>query len=204
MSLCPTKDIHSVYLDNELPLSYVAEYENHVRNCARCSAELDNLKKLRSLMTQDSSKTELGKKDLDESFARLQMKMHFKKNTRSFRHSEHETIKYVIPAVAAAAVFALILPVGLKSKGKQVQVYDTTALNTIAPTITGSTVMNGTTVSTNTQKTRKNFMRDVDVFRPNFDNENNISIKITVPGINATPYTTEIELPADLYKGFFE
>ena len=33
------------------------------------------------------------------------------------------------------------------------------------------------------------------------DNENNISIKITVPGINAVPVTTEFKFPADITTG---
>ena len=33
MSFCPSKDIHSVYLDNELPEVYKAEYEAHIAVC---------------------------------------------------------------------------------------------------------------------------------------------------------------------------
>ena len=47
----------------------------------------------------------------------------------------------------------------------------------------------------------ENMTQVVDVFRPNFDNGNTISIKITIPGMNTVPYTTEINVPVDEYKG---
>lgn len=215
MSLCPTKDIHSVYLDNELPLSYVKEYENHIQNCPKCAAELERIKALRSVLNQDSEETKLSKKDLNASFNRLQMKMNYSKHTRITQSPKFEAVKYSIPAIAAAAVFALILPVGLKSK-----TIENPQVATITPITQGTTVKNENVVLSGNipsgavitakpvvsshQKTQKNTILDVDVFRPNFDNENTISIKITVPGINANPYTTEIELPVDLYKGYIE
>ena len=44
MSFCPSKDIHSVYLDGELPENYKAEYELHVSHCEKCRKELEQLK----------------------------------------------------------------------------------------------------------------------------------------------------------------
>ncbi|MBP5452686.1 MAG: zf-HC2 domain-containing protein, partial [Treponema sp.] len=47
MSTCPEKDIHSIYLDNELPAAYVADYEAHVESCPECKAQLEKLRMLR-------------------------------------------------------------------------------------------------------------------------------------------------------------
>jgi hypothetical protein len=44
MSFCPTKDIHSIYLDNEMPEIYKAEYESHVATCKKCQQELNKIK----------------------------------------------------------------------------------------------------------------------------------------------------------------
>ena len=43
MSFCPSKDIHSVYLDGELPENYKAEYELHISHCEKCRKELEQL-----------------------------------------------------------------------------------------------------------------------------------------------------------------
>ena len=40
MFTCPTNEIHSLYLDNELPQNYVAEYEAHIVSCEKCKAAL--------------------------------------------------------------------------------------------------------------------------------------------------------------------
>ena len=41
MYSCPTDDIHSVYIDDELPQNYVLDYENHIKTCSKCSAKLE-------------------------------------------------------------------------------------------------------------------------------------------------------------------
>ena len=42
-------------------------------------------------------------------------------------------------------------------------------------------------------------IKDVEVFRPKFDGESKtISIRITVPGDDDVPVTTEIEVPLDV------
>ena len=54
MSFCPSKDIHSVYLDNELPEIYKAEYEEHLKNCPQCQKELEKIRALHKMFTSDS------------------------------------------------------------------------------------------------------------------------------------------------------
>ncbi len=231
MSLCPTKDIHSVYLDNELPLSYVKEYEAHVQSCSKCSAELEKLKKLRGVMSAGGV-PEMSQFEMDESFKRLQIRMSYSKHTKSFnspatgwKHAAISTVKYSIPAMAAAAVLAIVLPIGLNkaNKGNAEQTDSVTSIASL-PLISGNTVSTNTGLSgfpgTNgsmgniTHGMHRDMMRPgvhsgmgnenmpqvVDVFRPNFDNENTISIKITIPGMNTVPYTTEINVPVDEYK----
>ena len=71
MSTCPEKDIHSVYLDNELPPVYIKEYEAHVSQCAQCKNELERIKALRDNLRADSAAIALSSADLEKSFERF-------------------------------------------------------------------------------------------------------------------------------------
>ena len=116
MSFCPTKDIHSVYLDGELPEIYKAEYEQHIQNCEKCRKQLEQLKALRAMFKADSDSLNLDSNFMDESFQRLQIKMAYSRNVGKVpQKSPFKVISYVASGVAAAAVLALVLPLGLKS-----------------------------------------------------------------------------------------
>ena len=115
MSFCPSKDIHSVYLDGELPENYKAEYELHIEHCEKCRKELEQLKALRGLFKADSAALNLDEHFMDESFQRLQIKMAYSKNTAVPQKSPFKVISYVASGIAAAAVLALILPFGTKN-----------------------------------------------------------------------------------------
>lgn len=114
MSICPNKDLHSVYLDNELPESYKAEYEKHVADCPKCQAELKKLKAVRSLFADDKNTIEFTQKEMDESYARLLSRMSYSKNVNMSKKPVSSKIKnsmgYVIGAIAAVCAFAFILP----------------------------------------------------------------------------------------------
>ena len=116
MSFCPSKDIHSVYLDGELPENYKAEYEFHLSHCEKCRKELEQLKAVRSIFKADSDSLNLDEHFMDESFQRLQVKLAYSRNIRTApQKSPFRVISYVASGVAAAAVLALVLPLGLKS-----------------------------------------------------------------------------------------
>ena len=71
MSTCPEKDIHSIYLDGELPASYVAEYEAHVNACPSCQATLERLRRIRRVFAKDAETMELTKEQMDEVKAEI-------------------------------------------------------------------------------------------------------------------------------------
>lgn len=112
MSFCPTKDIHSIYLDNEMPENYKAEYEAHVKNCPSCQKELEKIRTLRELFETDAQTITPDNHYLDESYERLMIKMSYAKNTKKSDENKFKTgIRYFVPtAAAAAAVFAIVLP----------------------------------------------------------------------------------------------
>lgn len=74
MYTCPTDDIHSIYLDGELPDIYLKEYEAHVKNCSECAKKLQKLQKLRSLFKSDIEMLTLDKIAMDESFKKAEYK----------------------------------------------------------------------------------------------------------------------------------
>lgn len=113
MFTCPEKDIHSIYLDGELPQKFVSEYEAHIDSCERCRAELEKLRAMRELLLKDSASLDLDDDFMEKSLERLQSRMRFKKII-----SQSEPKKFAVPmrrtfipmAAAAAAVFAIMLP----------------------------------------------------------------------------------------------
>ena len=111
MSFCPSKDIHSVYLDNELPEVYKKEYEAHLEVCEKCRKELETLKALRSSLRADAEGITPDSHYLDESYERLMVKMSYAKNVGKVSEKRFARPAYFIPLVAAAAAaFALVVP----------------------------------------------------------------------------------------------
>jgi len=230
MSLCPSKDIHSVYLDNELPEVYKAEYEAHVNSCAACKAELNKLKAVREVFQNDSNQITPDSHYLDKSYERLMVKMSYSKNTgiQNKRNHSFKNITYFASAAVAAAVVAVVLPVRMNgAKGvtpsSVVSVNNGTTLsngmsasalvasgNNVSFNSGNSRVISGninesvlTSSNQGTNASAGNMIRDVDFFRPDFDENETISVKITMPGMNSVPVTREIHLPAEVMSGRF-
>ena len=145
MSFCPSKDIHSVYLDGELPENYKAEYELHISHCEKCRKELEQLKAVSALFKADSDSLNLDSHFMDESFQRLQIKMAYSRNIgKAPQKSPFKVISYVASGVAAAAVLALVLPVGLKSKGAETGASNA---STVASDVINSTLIHSVATS---------------------------------------------------------
>ncbi len=229
MSFCPTKDIHSVYLDGELPEIYKVEYEQHIQTCEKCRKELEKLKALHSMFKADSDSLNLDSHFMDDSFQRLQIKMAYSKNVGKIPQQSPLRFRVIgaVSGVAAAAVLALIIPFGLQN-GKTANnsaVATATSVTTLPVTVNTATSVSlnnknvpfdsgrSMGVSANIQdvvfaagKQKNNTatfaknVNEVDVLRPDFQNDA-ISIKITVPGMGDIPVTTEINLPVDMTSG---
>ena len=229
MSFCPTKDIHSVYLDGELPEIYKVEYEQHIQTCEKCRKELEKLKALHSMFKADSDSLNLDSHFMDDSFQRLQIKMAYSKNVGKIPQQSPLRFRVIgaVSGVAAAAVLALIIPIGLKN-GKTANnsaIATATSVTTLPVTVNTATSVSlnnknvpfdsgrSMGVSANIQdvvfaagKQKNNTatfaknVNEVDVLRPDFQNDA-ISIKITVPGMGDIPVTTEINLPVDMTSG---
>lgn len=231
MSFCPSKDIHSIYLDREMPDVYRAEYEAHLKTCEACQKELAKLKTLHGIFEEDSKAISLNEKELDQSFEKLMIKMNYSKTTKavssaSFGRKVASSIKYFVPAAAAAAIVALIVPLRVNSakidnagmpavasvasqipsgtnvsfgSGKGV-VISGNILESVLPSAAG--MNNGFIQNVSTNSVPNTFIQDIDVFRPAFNDDKTISIKITVPGMNKIPVTAEINLPVPVTGHF--
>lgn len=110
MSTCPEKDIHSIYLDGELPESYAKKYEEHLETCENCRKYYESLKKQHSAFAADSKNIELTQAEMDKSWERLQARLSFSKHTKQSNVIEFKDwAKTAVPAVAgAAAALALV------------------------------------------------------------------------------------------------
>ena len=123
MSTSLNKDLHSVYIDGEMPESFVSQYQNIVSSNEKEKAVLEKMQKLHSLLQEDSQSMTVSDSFAEESFARLQTKMRYAKNV-SYAGAASEGkksfvtpfVKYASSFAAAAAVFAVIfIPVHYNS-----------------------------------------------------------------------------------------
>ena len=228
MYTCPTNEIRSLYLDNELPQNHKEQYEAHIASCEKCKASLEKLRTIREVFAKDAAAITPDDKFMDASFDRLMLKMKYSKTTSrtngmSGMNSRSRAWKIAIPAIAAAAVLALVIPIGLGAGRHGVKTMSATSsiYSSVPPQVSQqlSSVSLGSengfaftegvqdsfvTNVSNTNGSTANgaaskLIQDVEVFRPNFDSEEKtISIRITIPGNDDVPVTTEIEVPLDV------
>ena len=218
MYTCPTNEIHSLYLDNELPQNHKEQYEAHIASCEKCKASLEKLRAIREVFAKDAAAITPDEKFMDASFDRLMLKMKYSKTAGRVYKPVNRAWKIAIPAIAAAAVLALVIPIGLGSGRRGVKTMSaTSSIYSQVPAQVSeqltSVSMGGengfvfsegiqdsfvTNVS-NTSGAASKLIKDVEVFRPKFEGDSKtISIRITVPGDDDVPVTTEIEVPLDV------
>ena len=216
MYSCPTDDIHSIYLDNELPLAYIKEYESHIANCPACKAKLESLKRIKNAFQADSKTIQLDKQFMDQSFERLKTKMHYSKNAAThfeFPFSE-KTVRWGM-ATAAAVLIAAILPVTIsnatKANHSNANIASITPVTRPqnAPISNQNVVINGNlnhnlAQTVGTRNISNSALTNVDVLRPEFDDAKKIHVNITVPGLEDNQETIEIKLPVNSNEGQLE
>ena len=221
MSTCPTKEIHSLYLDNELPQNHKEQYEAHIAACDKCRAEYEKLRSIRAVFQKDAEAVSPDKAFLDASYERLMLKMKYSKNAGRTGRSGvsgfgSRTWKIIVPVAAAIAILALAIPLRLAGGKSNVKTMSATSsiLSQVPSQVSEQVsnvafggenafgdlfVTNAATNVSNSSGAASKLIQDVEVFRPNFDSETKtISIRITIPGNDDVPVTTEIEVPLDV------
>lgn len=118
MYSCPTDDIHSIYLDNELSPAYAKDYEAHVKACPACTAKLETLKRIKNAFQKDAESIQLDEDFMEKSFERLQTKMRYAENTEHIHQFKisPEISKWAV--AAAAVVVAAVVPVTISNSTK--------------------------------------------------------------------------------------
>ena len=190
MSTCPTKEIHSLYLDNELPQNHKEQYEAHLAACDKCRAEFEKLRAVRAVFQKDIEAVAPDKAFLDASYERLMLKMKYSKNTGHTVAPKisSRTWKIAIPAIAAAAVLALALPLSFAVRRANVKTMSaTSSLYSQIPSqvteqvenvafggqnVFGLNATNQDSLVTNVGNSgtaASQLIKDVEVFRPAFD-----------------------------------
>ena len=217
MYSCPTDDIHSIYLDNELPLVYVKEYESHIANCPACKAKLESLRRIKNAFQMDSKNIQLDKQFMDQSFERLKTKLRYSKNAaplHKFPFTE-KTVRWGM-AAAAAVIVAAILPVSLSnslktSYSEKANIASITPVTRPqnAPIANQNVVINGNlnhslAQTVGTRSISNSALTNVDVLRPEFDDAKKIHVNITVPGLEDNQESIEIKLPVNSNEGQLE
>ena len=113
MSTCPSHDVQSMYIDNELPEPFKSTFEKHVSECLDCSITLQKLKAIHDDLQDDAGAIQFSQKDIDASFDRLQTKMRFAKvTTLADKKAENlsKSLWRIVPLAAAAVVIAFVIP----------------------------------------------------------------------------------------------
>ena len=119
MSICPSKDLHSVFVDGELPVQFQAEYLAHIESCPICKETVEKLQTLRSSFANDSQNIKLSSQQIEDGYKKLEQRLNFKRvttaSTPRFEFSQFiPMMNRLVPAVAAALIIALFLPIGIK------------------------------------------------------------------------------------------
>ena len=121
MSTCPDFDLYSVYLDNELPEQYKESLESHLAECEKCREKFNTMKAVHEALSNDSANIVISEKALEDSFAKLQARRSYNRYVKNTNKRNDIFLRRVIPAMAAALVIALVLPLRLLGGNDPVQ-----------------------------------------------------------------------------------
>lgn len=221
MSTCPEHDMHSVYLDGELPQKYALEYESHMTTCQQCRDKYMKLQGISALLKEDADRHRLSSQEMEDSFARLQTKLRYQRTVKEIQPKNINRFTWVVPTVAAAALaFALILPARHGVSSPAATTSSERPISISANALTGGLV---SAPSVNHQRSRflsdsaiimeepisqhlktvsfasDNAISTMDIFRPSFETEKNISVKMTLSDLNSIPVQGEISVPIQMF-----
>ena len=121
MSTCPDLDLFSVYLDNELPEQYKDKLESHLAECEKCREKFNRMKAVHEALVNDSANIVISEKALEDSFAKLQARRSYNRYVKNTNKRNDIFLRRVLPAMAAALVLALVLPLRLLGGNDPIQ-----------------------------------------------------------------------------------
>ncbi|MBE6349247.1 MAG: zf-HC2 domain-containing protein [Spirochaetaceae bacterium] len=125
MYTCPNKDIHSLYIDNELAEPYKTQYEKHLVACDSCRKELQKQQQIHLFFKEDAHSLQYTEEKLDVNFEKLQERLKYRQVTQQKPSLFSYALKFA-PTIAAVVAFIFIFPLSNKS----VSSHDYMPLNT--------------------------------------------------------------------------
>ena len=220
MSTCLEKDIHSIYIDNELPQNYIKEYESHLVICSTCRKEYQRLANISELLKSDKNILSLSEDKTNASFERLQTKLHYSKVIQTTKNNQFKNFR-LASSIAAVLAFLLIIPFSIIQKSQKNNAYNPSiqipinrnaleqglstvsfssrkrnTINRIKPNLTYDTGIYSNFIAPRITTNDKPF-ETIDIFRPKFNNKENIVMKITLTSIGDIQNSTELDIPLD-------
>lgn len=119
MSICPERDIHSLYVDGELNSPYKEQYLSHIATCSKCKAELDKMMKLHTMFEKDINNIVFNNERMEKSYDKLSTLLRFRTITKK-TDNNYSLFRYMPALAATAAILFAIIPLSLvKSTGNQ-------------------------------------------------------------------------------------
>lgn len=139
MSTCPNKDIHSLFIDNELPEPYKSQFKTHINTCEQCENQQKIYQNIHSLLQNDKEAIFLSEDDIQNGYERLQAKLHYKRTIGTERTSPFlYAMQKSVPFVAAALLALAILPF---YNTKNSQQSSRVATQTLTPSLRENTLL---------------------------------------------------------------
>ncbi len=106
MSTCPSKNIHSLYIDNELTQSLRHKFEKHLSTCESCTEQIKKYSALRNNLASLNEES-----DIESGYDRLKLRLRYKTTVAPHRtYNISSFIMKLTPVLATAAVIALFFP----------------------------------------------------------------------------------------------
>lgn len=224
MSICPEMELHSAYIDGEIASPWNDEIKTHIESCKDCSAHVNSLCAVKSIMKNDADSMSLTNAQMEESFERLQSRLRYVNTASKVNVVRGDFSRKVLPyAVAAVFLAAVILPsAGLRSSVQQrlstvalispsssAELIDKTGIAADQSlNVSAIKVANTANVSkkvTTPVSMHVSNLTKIDVFKPEFSNETNpINIKLTdvteLPLIESESSLATVLPVADFYR----
>ncbi len=220
MSTCPEQDMHSVYLDGELPQKYALDYESHLTGCQDCRDRYLKLQRLGSLLKEDAAASQLSPNELEDSFSKLQTKLRYCRNTKKTEPADVRRFTWMVPAVAAAALaFALVLPARDPNR-PGASPHSGSPISISSSALTG-VLSAAPSINTNAARFIKEpaiiveepierhikpaslspdgVLSPMDIFRPAFEEKGNVSVRMSLSDLQSLPHKGEISVPIQMY-----
>lgn len=130
MSTSPEKDLHSVYIDGEMPENFISKYEEEISSNAESKKQLEKMKALHNLLQEDAKAKTADDTFREQSFARLKTKMSYSKTLHAAEKPSYilSFSKYAASFAATAAVFAAVFIPVYKNGISSVQTNEVAAI----------------------------------------------------------------------------